>query len=349
MSLDSTETFSNVMDDTSKNETKLLGPEGGMYPRQRTFSSWCYLFVPRVKVENVIERLEKKFNIFVHKQVFYKKEKGHIYKEEKPTVSGLLFIQGEACVIQEYLIKNYFGLYLVHDCSTGKIAVIPDSVMQPFIKLSSLDVHRIRFMPHSLDYYAAGHTLVRITSGILEGMEGYQVRIAKDRCLITSIGGITVAIGKVNKESFENIDQYVLQRREEQHEESLVRDVELTPVQSEINKCFFHPQNQLDVVAIAGCLHSWIIKARMYIRAEKLSEAAEIALFLLEEVGNRFHSIYDSPKIGTFKELTHVCAEAARILSDVIAHSHASEDLVQYVETQIQSIAVRYPFLPIDR
>lgn len=349
MSLDSTETFSNVMEDTSKNETKLLGSEGGIRPRQKIFSSWSYLFVHHTKVENVTQKLKKKFNVFVHKRILYKKEKGRIYKEEKPTISGLLFIQGNPCAIQEFLAQNYFGLYLVHDCSTGKIAVIPDSVMQPFIKLSGLDVHRIRFMPHSLDYYAAGHTLVRITSGILAGMEGYQVRIAKDRCLITSIGGITVAIGKVNKESFENIDQYIRQRRDEQREESLVRDVELTPVQSEINKCFFHPQNQLDVVAIAGCLHSWIVKARMHIRAEKLSEAAEIALFLLEEVGNRFHSIYDSPQIGSFKELTNVCAEASCILSDVVTHSRVSEDLVQYVETQIQSIAVRYPFLPVDR
>ena len=349
MSLDSTETFSNVMEDTPKNETKLLGPEGEIYPRQKTFSSWCYLFVHHTKVENVTQKLEKKFNVFVHKRILYKKEKGHIYQEEKPTITGLVFIQGEPCVIQEYLSQNYFGLYLVNDCSTGKIAVIPDSVMQPFMQLSRLDAHRIRFMPHSLDYYAEGHTLVRITSGILAGMEGYQVRIAKDRCLITSIGGITVAIGKVNKESFESIDQYIRQRREEQNEESLVRDVELTPVQSEINKCFFHPKNQLDVVAIAGCLHSWIIKARMHIRTEKLSEAAEIALFLLEEVGNRFHSIYDSPQIGSFKELTYVCAEASCILSDVVTHSHASEDLVQYIETQIQSITVRYPFLPLDR
>ena len=103
------------------------------------------------------------------------------------------------------------------------------------------------------------------------------------------------------------------------------------------------------MVAIAGCLHSWIIKARMHIRTEKLSEAAEIALFLLEEVGNRFHSIYDSPQIGSFKELTHVCVEAVCILSDIVTHSHAFEDLVQYIETQTQSIAVRYPFLPVER
>ena len=349
MSLDSTETFSNVMKDTPKNETKLLGPEGEMYPRQKTFSSWCYLFVHHTKVESVTEKLERKFNVFVHKRIRYKQEKGHIYKEEKPTISGLLFIQGEPCVIQKYLTQNYFGLYLVHDCSTGKIAVIPDSMMQPFMQLSRLDAHRIRFMPHSLDYYAEGHTLVRITSGILAGMEGYQVRIAKDRCLVTSIGGITIAIGKVNKESFENIDQYIRQRREEQHEDSLVRDVELTPVQSEINKCFFHPQNQLDVLAIAGCLHSWLIKARMYNRTEKLLEAAEIALFLLEEVGNRFHSIYDSPKIGSFKELTQVCTEAVDVLSETVIHPQISDKLVLHIETQLQSLAIRYPFLPIER
>lgn len=96
------------MEDTSKNETKLIGPEGELYPRHSGSSSWCYLFVHHTKVENVTEKLEKEFNVFVHKRLRYKQEKGHIFKEEQPTISGLLFIQGEPCVIQEYLSQNFF-------------------------------------------------------------------------------------------------------------------------------------------------------------------------------------------------------------------------------------------------
>lgn len=347
MSLDSTDTFSNVMKDTFGNETNTLGSEEKHILRHRT-SSWCYLFVHHTKVESVAERVEKAFNVFIHKSIRYTREKGHVRSEEQPTISGLLFIQGEARKIQDFLNHNFLSLRLVNDCSTRKVAVIPDSIMQPFMQLSRLDVHRIRFMPHSFGYYAAGHTLVRITSGVLAGMEGYQVRIAKDRCLVTSIGGMTVAIGKVNKETFEDIGVYVHQRQEEQHIQDSEREVALTSVQSEINKCFFHPQNQLDVVAIAGCLDSWIRKAHLLSTAGKQSEAAEIVLFILEEVGSRFQTIYDSPQIGSFKELTAVCTEAVRILTEMEESSHLSEELSQYIETEKQSLATRYPFLPIE-
>lgn len=348
MSLDSTDTFSNVMKDTFGSEFKPLNSEIGQYPKRKNASSWCYLFVHHTKVESVTERLGRAFNVFVHKSVLYKKEKGHVRTKEQPTISGLIFIQGEVRKIQHFLNENFVSLRLVNDCSTGKIAVIPDSMMQPFIQLSRLDAHRIRFMPHSFGYYAAGHPLVRITSGILAGMEGYQIRIAKDRCLVTSMGGMTVAIGQVHKETFENVDEYVRQRREEQSDKEQSREVELTSVQSEINRCFFQPQNQLDVVAIAGSLYSWAVKASLFVKSTKLQEAAEIALFILEEVGNRFQTIYDSPQIGSFKELTEVCTDAVNVLAQIEAHPHAGAELAEYVETERHSLAIRYPFLPIE-
>ena len=61
-------------------------------------------------------------------------------------------------------------------------------------------------MPHPLEYYSVGHPLVKITSGVLDGLEGYQIRISRNKCLITTMGGLTIAIGGVYKENFENVD-----------------------------------------------------------------------------------------------------------------------------------------------
>ena len=267
---------------------------------------------------------------------------------ERPTISGLLFVQGSCNEVQEYLANIYSGLYLVKDCSTRKVAVIPNRVMQAFIQIAALNAHHIRFMPNPFEYYSAGHPLVRVTSGVLAGIEGYQVRISRDKCLVTSVGGITIAIGGVNRESFENVDVYVRHRRAELHEEDHSNDVVFTPFQQEIDQCFFTPQNQLDLMAIARALDAWILRARVFVNGKKYKEAIEISLFLLEEVGSRFRSIYNKSEIGDFKDITDVCSKADNILLGMTERSDISEDFRLQILTERQSLAIRYAFLPMD-
>lgn len=119
-----------------------------------------------------------------------------------------MFIQGELPEIQAYLNSKCPGIYLVKDRSTGLPAVIRDKSMQIFIRMSRMSPYRIRFMQHPIDYYSSGHPLVKITSGILDGLEGYQIRISRDKCLVTTMGGLTIAIGGISKENFENIEEY---------------------------------------------------------------------------------------------------------------------------------------------
>ena len=347
MSLDSTDSFSNVTKDTLKNEANSLVSEEINFPKCKKSSSWCYLFVHYTKIESVTDKLKKTFNVFVHKSIRYKKEKGHVHKEEQPTISGLIFVQGEVRSIQNFLENNYLNIRLVNDCSTGKVAIIPDKIMQPFMQLSRLDINRIRFMPHTFGYYASGHSRVRITSGPLAGIEGYQIRIAKDRCLVTSIGGITIAISKVNKESFENLDEYIRQRQQEQQVNCTLQEQGLNAVQTQINQCFFHIQNQLDILSIAGCLNKWTIKAHLFLEAQKLPEAAEIVLFILDKMQKYFHSAYENPQIGSLKEITEVYHELLNILYNIESNPKIPEDLSRHIKTEKQLLSNRYPALPI--
>lgn len=206
MPLDSTETLSKVFTDTHSSEPGQSGPEIRTCPQDKDVTSWCYIYTHSAKVSNITKKLEELFTVFVHKTIVYNKN-SHVKAEEKPTISGLVFIQGRADDIQKFLNDNFLSIYLVKDCSTGKPAVITDKVMSSFMQLSSLEPDRIRFMPKPFDYYSPGHVKVKLTSGVLSGMEGYIVRISRNRCLITSVGGMTIAISGIHKETFENADE----------------------------------------------------------------------------------------------------------------------------------------------
>ncbi len=166
--------------------------------------SWCYLYVRR-GMEYVTKALTDNFPTFVHTNIVYHREKKSVSHRERPTIPGLLFVQGEPKVVQAFLIERYPSIRLARDCATNQVAEISDSVMQAFMKTTQIDPTRIRFMQHELEYYAEGHQLVRIVSGPLAGFEGYCIRISRDRCLVTSLGGITISIGHINRETFENI------------------------------------------------------------------------------------------------------------------------------------------------
>ena len=311
-------------------------------------ASWCYLFIHHTKVEAVSRKLEEKYRVFIHKSIVYKRENKRIRKEEQPTISGLVFVQGNDMDIQNFLTGNFSRLYLAKDYSAKRVAVIPDSVMQPFMRVSEVEPTRIRFLPHTFDYYSDGNQLIRITSGVLSGLEGYRIRIARDKCLITSIGGMAIAISGIHRESFENLDEYVRQRREQLRCERESSYVTFTPLQTEIDSCFFTPQSPLDIMAIAEGLIPWTMRLKSDLTKKSFDEAVEIALFVLEEVGICFRNLYADPRIGDMRSILTVCREADKALLTVMNSEDISTDLKEIVASGRESLAIRFPFLPIE-
>lgn len=213
MKLDSTDSRSIAMANNDSEQKNEICPELSLY------ASWCYMFVHHTKVQLIKNRIEAEtpYRVFIHTTVVNsgKTSKNRSAKsgessdeKVKPTISGLIFIQGEVSGIKKYLQENFTGLYLANDCATGETAVIRDSVMQPFMRLMKLGTSQIRFMLKPISEYAKGNPLLRITSGIFEGLEGYVVRIDRDRKLVMAIGDMTVAVSGVHKESFEKVEDY---------------------------------------------------------------------------------------------------------------------------------------------
>lgn len=195
--------------------------------RSQAPAPWSYLFIRKRDAEYFSLKAETEggFRTFIHRTILTdasgKSEKGKpngsaqdreasngtTATEGRPTISGLIFIQGKTKVIKKYLWQRFPQYHLVNDCSTRKAAVIPDSVMQPFMRIANTDPSRIRFLVNPLTHYAEGNTLVEIMTGPLSGLQGYIIRIDRDRKLVIGVGDMTVAIGGVHKENFEKVEE----------------------------------------------------------------------------------------------------------------------------------------------
>ena len=237
--------------------------------RSQAPSPWSYLFIRKRDAEYFSLKAETEggFRTFIHRTIGTdasgKSEKGkpdgsaqdreasNGTTEGRPTISGLIFIQGKTKVIRKYLWERFPQYHLVNDCSTRKAAVIPDSVMQPFMRIAGTDPSRIRFLVNPLTHYAEGNTLVEIMTGPLAGLQGYIIRIDRDRKLVIGVGDMTVAIGGVHKENFEKVEEVARavntrQRARRQAEQRRLRerieanvnaDVAPQPPDSDRNSC----------------------------------------------------------------------------------------------------------------
>ncbi len=180
-------------------------PEGGPRSHGKENGPWTYLYTHHNRIMLVNGILRERFPTFIHTTTVYSKVKNRIRHEERPTISNLIFVHGEEFPVRGFLSERLPGTHLARDCSTGKVATISDSAMQAFMRVSEIDPSSLRFMPNAIEHYAGGNDLVRITSGILRGFEGYIVRIARDRCLVTSLGGLTVSISGIHGETYEKV------------------------------------------------------------------------------------------------------------------------------------------------
>ena len=347
---------------------------------------WSYLFIRKRDAENFSLKAETEggFKTFVHRTIITdasgKSTKGKpngsaqdreagngtTATEGRPTISGLIFIQGKTKVIKKYLWERFPQYHLVNDCSTRKAAVIPDSVMQPFMRIANTDPSRIRFLVNPLTHYAEGNTLVEIMTGPLAGLQGYIIRIDRDRKLVIGVGDMTVAIGGVHKENFEKVEEVARavntrQRARRQAEQRRLRErIEvnvnadvalqppdprlLTPIQQKVDTAFFTPETFNDILVITTNIELWTERARRLIQAGNLADASEILTFLLEEIGYWFTTIYKKKSI----DLTPVKKagnNAYKTALTILDNKHLPERTRQDLETNLDSQMLRHGYL----
>ncbi len=356
--------------------------------RSQAPAPWSYLFIRNRDAENFSLKAETEggFKTFVHRTIITdasgkstkgkpngsaqdrEASNGTTATEGRPTISGLIFIQGKTKVIRKYLWERFPQYHLVNDCSTRKAAVIPDSVMQPFMRIADTDPSRIRFLVNPLTHYAEGNTLVEIMTGPLAGLQGYIIRIDRDRKLVIGVGDMTVAIGGVHKENFEKVEEVaravnIRQRARRQAEQRRLRErIEanvnvnadvapqppdprlLTPIQQKVDTAFFTPETFNDILVITTNIELWTERARRLIQAGNLADASEILTFLLEEIGYWFTNIYKKKSI----DLTPVKKagnNAYKTALTILDNKHLPERTRQNLETNLDSQMLRHGYL----
>lgn len=176
---------------------------------------WGYLYLHNMTVP-VFERQMNAYNAahpdaphacFVHRSYSYKQktERGGVKKELKPTVSGLVFLQGTTSDLQAFLRLYYPQYHLVKDHSRNAPASITNAVMQPFMTVLRNNPERVTFLRDPFEKFARDHVKLRVLTGIFAGYEGYIVRIDRDRQLVFDFGGHAVALRGIHKEDFEEV------------------------------------------------------------------------------------------------------------------------------------------------
>ena len=347
---------------------------------------WSYLFIRKRDAEYFSLKAETEggFRTFIHRTIItdasgkstkgkpndsaQDREASNGTTEGRPTISGLIFIQGKTKVIKKYLWERFPQYHLVNDCSTRKAAVIPDSVMQPFMRIANTDPSRIRFLVNPLTHYAEGNTLVEIMTGPLAGLQGYIIRIDRDRKLVIGVGDMTVAIGGVHKENFEKVEEVaravnIRQRARRQSEQRRLRErIEanvnvnadvapqppdprlLTPIQQKVDTAFFTPETFNDILVITTNIELWTERARRLIQAGNLADASEILTFLLEEIGYWFTNIYKKKSID-LAPVKKVGNNAYKTALTILDNKHLPERTRQDLETNLDSQMLRHGYL----
>lgn len=307
---------------------------------------WCYLFVHHRKVKSFEEQLKKdNQNFFIHTSIKYVPKRGEgkgVKKEVIQTVSGLIFIRGIASEVQRYLDDRFPLHRLCRNCSTGEVAEIPNSQMEPFMRVVQSAPDRIRFLLRPFVYYSRNHTLLRIVSGDFAGLEGYVLRIARDRKIVIDVGGMGVAIGGIHAERFEEVGK----NEETKHDRAIFHKRNLHERNAFIDR-YFHKVTTVQEVA-AQAENIEILRLQTLADMEdgtlEVRDAYETLYFMIEEIG-----YYYAPFIDVFKkELKTIFDAGRKVMHDIsmlITATPHDSDLRQRREAEYEELKTSYGYL----
>ena len=310
-------------------------------------TSWSYLFVHNQKVKSIEELLKKdSVTHFVHKTIKYvprHRNRGGMCEVETPSVSGLIFLQGNPKTLQDYLDKNIKPYKLCKNCSTGKVATIPCNQMEPFMRVAETEPERLRFLLRPFVYYSKNRTLLRIVTGEYAGLEGYVIRIARDRKLVMDVGGMAVALSGVHAERFEEVNKNEADKKERE----LFYKRNLHERNAFIDRYFHQVKTAQEVSAQVENIEILRLQTLADVRDKKLDlkDAYDTFYFMIEEIG-----YYYAPFIDYFKDELKPIFEAGRTVKEEIEKAikifkNSDKELHNRCETEFEALQTNYGYL----
>ena len=312
-------------------------------------ADWSYFFTHNSRLKHITQRLKADncFPTFVHQSCKYIRNHDKVCKQLRPTISGLIFIQGEVKAIEAYFKERLPELHLARDYATRCVARISHALMQPFMKIAELDATRIRFLLHPFEHYA-GSQLVRITSGPMAGLKGYIIRIDRDRKLVLRVGDMTIAVGGIHRESFENVADYIRMRRAEEHESSAAPEEGLTELQTAVERTLFKPQTSTDRLLLAGSGARWIETAQERQAQADWGAALEILCYLWERLAAFRQDLMLTDSAGR-ELITRLSRQVSMQLDALLDAPNRPADIVEKIEVWRDEILLRNGFACVGR
>ena len=311
------------------------------------YTSWSYLFVHNQKVKSIEDQLKKDgVTHFVHKTIKYvprHRNRGGMREVETPSVSGLIFLQGNPELLQNYLDKNKKTYKLCKNCSTGKVATIPCNQMEPFMRVAETEPERLRFLLRPFVYYSKNRTLLRILTGEYAGLEGYVIRIARDRRLVIDVGGMAVAISGVHAERFEEVNKNEANKKERE----LFYKRNLHERNAFIDRYFHQVKTAQEVSAQVENIEILRLQTLADVRDKKLDlkDAFATFYFMIEEIG-----YYYAPFIDYFKDELRPIFEAGKTVMQEIENiiamfQNINMQLHNRYATEYEELQAHYGYL----
>ena len=311
------------------------------------YTSWSYLFVHNQKVKSIEDQLKKDgVTHFVHKTIKYvprHRNRGGMREVETPSVSGLIFLQGNPELLQDYLDKNKKPYKLCKNCSTGKVATIPCNQMEPFMRVAETEPERLRFLLRPFVYYSKNRTLLRILTGEYAGLEGYVIRIARDRRLVIDVGGMAVAISGVHAERFEEVNKNEANKKERE----LFYKRNLHERNAFIDRYFHQVKTAQEVSSQVENIEILRLQTLADVRDKKLDlkDAFATFYFMIEEIG-----YYYAPFIDYFKDELRPIFEAGRTVMQEIENiiamfQNINMQLHNRYATEYEELQAHYGYL----
>ena len=310
-------------------------------------TSWSYLFVHNQKVKSIEEQLKKDgVTHFVHKTIKYvprHRNRGGMCEVETPSVSGLIFLQGDPEKLQDYLDQNVKPYRLCKNCSTWKVATIPCIQMEPFMRVAETEPERLRFLLRPFVYYSKNRTKLRIVTGKYAGLEGYVIRTARDRKLVMDVGGMAVALSGIHAERFEEVNKNEADKKERE----LFHKRNLQERNAFIDRYFHRVKTAQEVSAQVENIEILRLQTLADVRDKKLDlkDAFATFYFMIEEIG-----YYYAPFIDSFNNELSPIFEAGRTVMEemqnvITKFKNSDKELHDRCEAEFEALQPTYGYL----
>ena len=212
------------------------------------------------------------------------------------------------------------------------------------MRVAETEPERLRFLLRPFIYYSKNRTLLRIITGDYAGLEGYVIRIARDRRLVMDVGGMAVAISGVHAERFEEVNKNEGSKRER----ATFYKRNLHERNAFIDRYFHQVKTAQEVAAQVENIEILRLQTLADVREKKLDlkDAYDTFYFMIEEIG-----YYYAPFIDCFKDELNPIFEAGRTVMTEIEETiskfkkRKGQELYQRSETELEELRTNYGYL----